>query len=506
MPTFLRRSGFVFAWALALPTLAAAAPGAGTPKPSVERAAARIAQALATVQQTPNSFPAYSAVFVHGADERWIYVNGRVREDRPTPADADTLFYIASQTKSFMGLLAAELDRKGVFPLDTTLAQVWPKLALPAPVDPARVTMTDLLSHQEGLRTDTLNVVTAYVRDIPPADYPRLLASETRARDPGFRYANLGDLVYGAALEARTGRNWRDWLDAEVLGPLALDHVVSRPSRADAATLSWNHQWDGSRWHTLPPKPDALMHAAGGLLASSNDMARWMRANLRPGKAGTPIDAGALRLAQRPIAKADLADREIDCNGYSLGWYTCTYKGQRALMHPGSYTGAVSVTVLVPSADAGMAVMVNSDSATEGLELDLMKAFIGLVTGQPGEQARLDKAVASYPARLAAKTRGRLDAIAKARARPEWKGWAWHPAGPALQAFTGRFHNALFGAMEVSEVDGRLQASIGAMRLALEPARPGLFGATSGPIEPPEPLRFDAARRSIRWNGQVFTR
>ena len=66
-------------------------------------------------------------------------------------------------------------------------------------------------------------------------------------------------------------------------------------------------------------------------------------------------------------------------------------------MHPGSYDGAVSVTVLVPSARAGMSLMANSDSAMEGLQLELMKAFIGLATGQPGEIERLRKAMEAYP-------------------------------------------------------------------------------------------------------------
>src|SRR3546814_13572390 len=92
--------------------------------------------------------------------------------------------------------------------------------------------MADLLSHPEGLTTDTLNTVTAYVRDIPAAEYPHWLETETSTRDPGFRYANLGDLLYGAALETRTGRTWNDWLDAEVLQPLRLDHGITwRSSR-----------------------------------------------------------------------------------------------------------------------------------------------------------------------------------------------------------------------------------------------------------------------------------
>jgi CubicO group peptidase (beta-lactamase class C family) len=513
MPNILSCRARLLAWTGCLCAVVAMPGNASTPRapehvtpPAIRNASAQIGQTLEAVQKTPGSFPAFSIVIAHGADAPLIEVHGRARADRPTPANRHTLFYIASQTKSFIGLLAAILDRKGVLPLDTTLAQVWPGLKLPAPADPGRITMADLLSHQEGLRTDTLNLVTAYVRDVPAADYPHLLASDTRTRKPGFRYANLGDLVYGAALKARTGRSWRDWLDAEVLEPLQLKHVVSRTSTVAPALLSWNHQWDGAHWIALAPKPDALMHAAGGLMASSEDMATWMRANLAPLAAGGGIDPVAFRVAQHPLARADLADGEINCDGYSLGWYTCTYKGEHVLMHPGSYTGAVSVTVLVPSADAGMSLMVNSDSAMEGLELELMKAFIGLVTGKPGEVQRLHKAAVDYPARLASKTRKRLDAIAQARADPTWGGWNWQPTASELDAFVGRYYNPIFGTMQVARIDGALDARIGAMHLSLKPAQPGLFGASAGTLEPPEPLRFDADRRALHWNDAVFTR
>ena len=145
------------------------------------------------------------------------------------------------------------------------------------------------------------------------------------------------------------------------------------------------------------------MHAAGGLAATPKAMAHWMQVNLDIGDASGALPAAAWQRSQQPIARSKLADGEIDCNGYSLGWYSCSYRGQQALMHPGSYDGAVSVTVLVPSAKAGMSLMANSDSAMEGLQLEMMKAFIGLASGQAGEAERLRKAVEAYPAKVEAK-------------------------------------------------------------------------------------------------------
>ena len=474
--------------------------------PDVQAAADGLRTALVELQKTPGAFPAVSAVVVQADATPLRYVEGVAHAGERGRVDSHTRFYIASQTKSFMALLAAHLDETGVLPLDTTLAQVWPLLRLPAPADPATITLADLLSHQEGLKTDTLNFVTAYVRAIPAADYPAMLSRYTESREAGFRYSNLGDLVYGAALEARTGKPWQDWLEREVLRPLRLDEVQARSSQVPARRLAWNHRWDGSAWIASPPKPDTLMHAAGGLVASTDAMAAWMRANLHQrSPTGSPSPRSFAR-AQAPVAKAQMADGEIDCNGYSLGWYACTYKDQRVLLHPGSYTGVSSVTVLVPARDAGLSLVMTSDSAMEGLQLELLKAFIGLATGQSGEDARLAKAVADYPARLARTVAKRADAVRTARAGAAWGGWAWAPTREEARRFVGVFTSERFGALEVVQGAAGLEARLGALRLALEPAAPGLFGASESRLEAPVEFRYADDAASLQWKGETFVR
>ncbi|MBW8810256.1 MAG: beta-lactamase family protein [Lysobacter sp.] len=472
----------------------------------VRTASNEIREALAQMQQIPGAFPAVSAVVVHGDATPLRFVQGTARAGHPGQVDHRSLFYIASQTKSFMALLAAHLDETRVLPLDTTLAQIWPQLKLPAPADPAKITMADLLSHQENLRTDTLNFLTAYVRDVPAADYPAMLARYTQARSEGFRYANLGDLIYGAALETRTGRPWQAWLQHEVLRPLRLDHVYSRSSRAPERRLTWNHRWDGRAWIAYPPKPDGLMHAAGGLLASSDGMAAWMRANLRRrSPTGTP-SAGSFARAQRARAKAELSDGEFVCDGYSLGWYSCAYKNQQVLMHPGGYVGVVSVTLLLPAMDTGLSLVVNSDSAMEGVQLELMKAFIGLATGQADERERLRALVDGYPARLARTAAKRGDAVQKIRDDTAWGGWNWSPSQAQTQRYLGRFESDRLGRLEVVQGRDGLQARLGAMQLRLMPASPGLFGASKSVLDAPEPFRYDEAANSLRWNDDTFVR
>lgn len=499
-----RLFGFALAAAFA-PTAIAAQLDAPSER-RIRTAADEIRATLDEIQAIPGAFPAVAAVIVHGDATPLMHVRGTARIGRRGTVDADSQFYIASQTKSFMALLAADLDEKRVLPLDTTLAQIWPRLELPAPADPAKITMADLLSHQENLKTDTLNFLTAYVRAVPASDYPAMLSRYTESRGAGFRYANIGDLIYGAALETRTGRTWQDWLQTEILGPLKLDDIYSRTSRIPARRQTWNHRWDGRTWLAYPPKPDALMHAAGGLSASSRDMAAWMRANLsRRSPTGTP-SARSFERAQRPLAKASLSDGELVCDGYSLGWYSCAYKGQTALMHPGSYPGVVSVTVLVPAANAGLSLTTNSDSAMEGLQLELMKAFIGLSTGQSGETERLRKAAADYPARLARTVAARQGAVRKAREDAVWEGWRWAPSRAETERYAGSFRSERLGRLDVVQGAGGLEARLGEMRLTLTPASPGLFGASRSPLDAPEAFRYADDAGSLRWDDDAFIR
>lgn len=489
---------------LALPVPSTRAESRGEPKSNIQAAATAIGEAVREVHRVPGAFPAVSVVVVHGEATPLLLAQGALRAGHDTMADANSRFYIASQTKSFVGLLAAELDAQGALPLSTTLAEVWPELRLPAPAEPARITLADLLSHQAPLRTDTLNLLSAYVRELPAADYPALLAEHTQAREPGFRYANLGYLIYGAALEARTAASWQTQLQQQVLQPLQLRYVHARSSEVAQDALAWNHQWDGQRWLATPPKPDALMHAAGGLYASSADMARWLRANLRlHSPSGRPSRASFER-AQRPVVEANLSDREFVCDGYSLGWYACGYRGHRVLMHPGSYRGAVSVSLLLPDLDAGLSFAVNSDSAIEGFALELMKAFIGLAHGDASEHARLRQAVDAFPERLARRVESQREAVANARADPSWGGWAWTPTREDLQAYVGEFESARLGRMRVRLGTDGLEAWLGAMRLQLTPARVGVFGANESEMEAPDGFEYEAG--TVRWREHAFKR
>lgn len=482
------------------------APDAAT----VARAAARLQTLFERTGRVEGGYPAIAVVAATRDSVPLMYVRGVTRAGGGTPVDASTPFYVASQTKAYMGFLAARLDEEGVLPLDTTLAEIWPNLRLPAPADPTKIRMRDLLTHQAPLTTSTIQFRSAWIGPIPAAEFPDLLAAYTQSRDPGFGYSNLAYLTYGAALEARTGRSWRDWLKAEVFAPLGMNDTSARASDFPAARLPWRHQWSGSAWHIYEPKPDATMHAAGGIYTSPGDIARWIQAHLREDFGPGRPASSAFRVAHTVGAQVELADGDWVCRGYTLGWIACRYHGVDLLAHTGEYEGARSVILLAPGLGAGFAMMANSDSMTGTLGMEGAKAFVDLLIGHPQAEtqiAALEARFAEGPSRLAAARKRDLE---EARADARWGGWTWRPTPADLRAFEGRFTNPGLGEMVLTVENGVLVSRIGALRQELQPAQPDLFGMFSAPFSAPEAVRYargaDGKVTGFTWNDWQFVR
>lgn len=436
-----------------------------------DRAVAAVEARIAQIDRVENTIPGSAIVAVQAGRSAVIDVRGVTRADNGSRVTADTPFYIASMTKAFVGLMAVRLDEQQVMPLSLTLGELFPEMQVKG-VDLTKVTMRNLLSHQVGFVAPALNMRTAYTDLIPTDAYPAIVAATQAPADAKFQYSNLGYLLYAAALERRTGRSWKSWLDDVVLDPLGMQHSSARSS--DLSTVAWGHERVGDQWRMLPPKRDSVMHAAGGIVVSARDMARFLSA-----QAGAPsaIPKRTIAAAHSGTAVVDLKDGPMRCTGYSFGWIKCSAFGESFITHTGEYTGQRSVMVVVPARHAGFAAMFNSDSMTGGLGQQLAMAFVAELAGKGS--------AVPAPAELATMYRGMAERYRTSRTRheqetrdkPEWGGWSWKPALPELNAYAGRYRNAGYGELDVS-VGGRgLQAQLNGTAVSLEPAIRDRFGA-----------------------------
>lgn len=490
----------------AAPVASAAAP-APVSDADARRAAGIVLGLARAAAEQAGAAPAMSVVIVRRGRPPLIWTHGRLSADPASaPATDDTPFYIASQTKAFMGLLAVKLDAQGVFDLDQTMADIWPDLTLPSGADTKAITFRQLLSHQGPFENEALNLRTAYSDRVPAADYERIMATGSKARAPGFRYDNLGYLVYAAALELKTGKDWRDWLDQALFQPAGMTRSGARTSRFDG--IPSYHRWMGERgWDTFAGKPDDLMQAAGGLVVSPRDMARWLDIQL-----GGPTDAVRpewVTAAQTRQVAAEIQGDVLPCQGYALGWNICRIGAADVRAHGGSYTGMRSGMAVSPELGVGIAVFSNSDSLTGGLSQTLIQAFFETVQNTGFAVPAPEAFGAQYGQRLQTFGQRRMAQVDQRRAEAQWAGWTWRPTAADRAAYAGRYRHPAFGDFEITAEGEAVHARLGVVDHVLEPAAPDLFGIADGLADPPAPVRFERADGRITaliWDEERFAR
>lgn len=470
--------------------------------PRFARAAAAV-EAQLHAADTLETYPGRALILVERGKPPIVDVRGRTRAEGGEPVDANTPFYIASMTKAFVGLLAVRLDEMGIMPLDTTIGSVFPEMKVEG-VDFDALTMRDALSHQLGFRAVSLNIRTAYTDLVPVEDYPAIVSAAGKANGEAFRYDNLGYLLYAAALEQQTGKSWRAWIDDIVFDPLDMTRTSARTS--DFAEVSHNHEVRREGLVEYAPKSDAIMHAAGGLVVSPGDMARWLSANV-----GVPsaIPASIFDEAQRAQVAIDQREGPIHCTGYAFGWNRCTVGGMTLLQHGGGYVGMRSHMMILPDEGVAMAVMFNSDAMTGGLSGQLLKTFLTAYQSADAQLPTSEEFASVYAARVERLKVAREADEAKAEADPKWGGWRWTPDAKTLAAMTGTYHSPSFGSLELSLSGGQLRGRLNGTALALTPAVTDLFAAQLSTDSDREELRIerDAKGRieAIVFSGERFS-
>lgn len=215
---------------------------------------------------------------------------------------ADTVYRIASMTKSFTAAAVLLLRDEGILGLDDPIARHAPELAaagLPTADSPA-VTIRHLLSMSSGMATD--DAWADRHLDISQSELDAALAPGVLyAVAPGtaWEYSNLGYGLVGRVVERTTGRTVQQWVTERLLEPLGMTQTSwlspthddwARPHRVcdDAAIVD-----------SLAPLGDGGIAPMGGIWTSVSDLARWVAWLDDAWPARDDIDDGPLRRASR---------------------------------------------------------------------------------------------------------------------------------------------------------------------------------------------------------------
>ncbi len=261
--------------------------------------------------------------------------------------DNDTLFQVASCSKTVAALAVLTLVRDGRIELDEPVNQYLERWQLPGRRS-ASATVAELMSHTSGASVD------GFLGYGPEDEIPNLLeilegrppanseAVRTYFRLFGkFKYSGGGTTALQLLIEDTTGMDFADYVKAQVLDPIGAPHATF--ALHPTAPFAHGYYEDGQM---LPGGyrryPES---AAAGLWATASDLARVMQAILKS-LDGAPDAIIPVELAQRMVTPvSDESGLGIFVNPGVIMWHDGRNQGFDSLMVADPNTGRIRAAV-----------------------------------------------------------------------------------------------------------------------------------------------------------------
>jgi CubicO group peptidase (beta-lactamase class C family) len=284
----------------------------------------------------------------------------------------DTPFVIGSISKSFTALAVMQLVEAGKVDLDTEVSQYLDGFS-GAPA--GAITIRQLLGHTSGFSTlqgnESHTDVTGGRDEL--ACWVDDLADVTPALQPGERweYSNTNYQILGRLVEVVSGQEYQTYVTANILEPVGMEHSFVADGETHESMAIGHRPWFGAK-RPLPDKStDRGTAPQGGIVASINDLALYMRMMMNG--EDDVLSAQGKAMMMRPASAVSPF--------YGFGWYVDTGNGR--VSHSGLSPGFEALATLVPSAREGVVVLVNANSGlgfgeTAELSNGITAAALGL--------------------------------------------------------------------------------------------------------------------------------
>jgi len=283
--------------------------------------------------------------------------------EHPLPIDGDTLFQIASVTKTMTATVIMRLVERGALDLDAPVRRYIPAFRLRDAAAQERATVRHLVTHTGGWLGDCF-------ADFGNGDdalerYVTAMAELEQITPLGeiWHYSNSSFALLGRLIEVATGKTYEEATRELLFLPLGMTRSCFSAGEAITHRVAVGHVIVDEK--PTVARPWAFPRATtpvGGVVSTANDLMRYARFHLGDGT--TPdgariLSRESLELMRTPLADADL-DRKV-----GVSWFIRSVGGVRLQYHGGVAIGQQGVLMLAP--DRGEAVTVQTNSARGGL-------------------------------------------------------------------------------------------------------------------------------------------
>ncbi|MFA0812732.1 serine hydrolase domain-containing protein [Microbulbifer epialgicus] len=299
--------------------------------------------------------------------------------------DRDTVFRLASVSKTFAASMATILEHENRFSWSDKVVNYVPNLSFKTSSLSRQLQVEHLLSHSSGL---TPNAYDNYLEDNKPLSkiLPKFANIDPRCT-PGkcYGYQNvLFSLIEDVIYEA-TGVSFANQLKQRIFVPLKMQNAsVGWESFMASDNRAAPHVQTGSGWRPVKVEKEYYFAApAAGVNASISDMAQWLKAQMGyyPKVLSPEVieDMTTERVTTQRHMRHRIWRDYLSHAGYGLGWRLYTIGDDRIIYHGGWVAGFRAAVAYSEKLKIGIAILMNAESRVIS---DLTANFVIDITGK----------------------------------------------------------------------------------------------------------------------------
>jgi beta-lactamase class C len=337
-----------------------------------------------TQEMVQNSIPGAAYVVVKNDEIIALQTFGHVDKAKSRKVDSNTVFRLASVSKTFAATITTMLAQENQLSLSDPVTKYVPHFKLAKKGAAEQIQLKHILSHSSGLMPNAYDNLLHenWSMDKIIRRFKRVKPICKPAQCYGYQNVAFGFLQ--PAIEASQSKSYSTLLQDRIFSPLkmtntsvgitvfkqhkntAKPHVIRKrikTGKKDAQGYDINRYL----WRTVKVQPDFYkVEPAAGVNASITDLAKWLIANLGHKPSVLPpallSELTTVRIKTKKDLRRKYWRKYLTDAHYGYGWRIYEFNGNPIIYHSGWVAGFVAEVGYSPYLDMGFAVLINAES------------------------------------------------------------------------------------------------------------------------------------------------
>lgn len=273
------------------------------------------------------------------------------------PVTQETLFEVASCSKSYTAVALLQLRNSGAIRLDDFVSKYFSDFYVTYKGEKYDITLRQLLHHTSGFPFATISLIPESNSEYALENVVESLAGTEIDSIPGtkFSYATINYDILGAVIQKVSGQLFEEYITENVFIPFGLDntYIYSQNGNPNMAKGYKQFMFHAQEYNSPIFRGN---RPAGYVITNTNDMAKWLM--LQTGA----IDHDLYELlleTQGP--DRTVPPRSLDGSSYAMGWASYQH-GSGEFATAGSNPSFSAYMTFRPEDRLGVGVLTNNNS------------------------------------------------------------------------------------------------------------------------------------------------